>query len=460
MLTLILYAVFQALLSTIFSVVGGAFLAHARYIIRMPANSTIYVLAPLFATVPTKLCALGIISCGINGMPGIVYAHVFMNLPFAFYSISVLYHQLAKEMVWISHDLGASSWQTYYLIIFPMLKQKIIGLGAIIFVLCFSSISIPMLLGTVPFHHTIDIYIADAYQDKEHIFFWLATMLRLLVVVPVMRWSNQLHHDNYTKIHNGERMPESHSHIIWWRIGVYFLCIMFFVPCSAIIWTMIKERVDIFLFQMLCGYSSDMFNGAVWPIIMRSIGIAIISSIGSVCIAIGLYMLQQCYAVRSQMMTVLIYTPFLLGSVFTGIFFDLSIWLFGGSSLIAIICSHIFLHYSFAYQMLVRCNGYAYQELTMLAASMGATRAQVLQTVTLPLLKESIMRGWCIAFGLSLTSMGACLVTNTSECLTIPSAIRLCRMQGDMQGALGLSLVILLLTSGMAWMTRKEKYSK
>jgi len=163
------YSLLQAGASTFISVVLALPLVHffARY--TFWGKKFLLSLVAFFCIMPTKVCALSVkLFYGMNGLPGIISAHVLLNVPLACYLLYTAYQKIDWLTMWVAADLGASSWHQYKDIILVQIKPALVVTSLTIFLLCFSSFSIPCMLGTPFYHYTPDVmlFFANKLGDE------------------------------------------------------------------------------------------------------------------------------------------------------------------------------------------------------------------------------------------------------------------------------------------------------
>ena len=173
-------ATWQAFLSTILSLVIGMLCARALHR-RGSYWLSEFILSTSFLAlvVPSSIAALGIVAVwGRNGLLGslglstgnlyglwmVVLAHVFFNAPLV---LRVAYSTLVSQpdyywKIIIQNNL--TSWQTFRIIEWHSFQPIIIPLSSLIFLLCFTSFSIVLMLGGGPDVTTLEVSIYHAVR--------------------------------------------------------------------------------------------------------------------------------------------------------------------------------------------------------------------------------------------------------------------------------------------------------
>lgn len=184
-LRIAIFTLWQALLSTILSVIPAILVARA--LSRHPAFPGRRVILQLFAVplaLPALVAALGILALhgrsglfanlfaavglgrwpDIYGLTGILLAHVFFNMPLAIRlalgsldTISANHRRLAAQ-------LGMNAADRFRLIEWPHIRSALPGIAGLIFMLCATSFTIVLILGGGPRSTTLEVAIYQSLR--------------------------------------------------------------------------------------------------------------------------------------------------------------------------------------------------------------------------------------------------------------------------------------------------------
>lgn len=177
----------QAFLSTLIALVCGALLALAlarRHAFR--GRSVLLALLSTATVLPGIVVVFAIVaiygragwlsqimgSIGVEtgvwlyGLPGILLAHTFQNIPFAARLYLQALEQTPPEHHRLAAELGMSGQAIFRHIDWPRLKAETPGLAALIFLLCFISFAIVLALGGGPDRATLEVAIYDALRGE------------------------------------------------------------------------------------------------------------------------------------------------------------------------------------------------------------------------------------------------------------------------------------------------------
>ena len=181
----VVFTIWQALLSTLLSV--GAAVPVARALARRRAFVGRTALLRLFGlplVIPTIVAVFGIVAVygqagAINrvaatlglpvgqylyGLGGILIGHVFFNLPLATRLLLPAWESVPGETWRLASQLGMRSEAIFRLIEWPLLRQVLPGVAGLVFMLCFTSFAVVLVLGGGPAATTIEVAVYQALR--------------------------------------------------------------------------------------------------------------------------------------------------------------------------------------------------------------------------------------------------------------------------------------------------------
>ncbi len=181
----VLFTVWQATLSTLLAV--GLGIVVARALARradFPGRRAILRLFGLPLVIPVIVAVLGIVSIyGANGivtrafaalgwdpggylygLPGILIANVFFNLPLSVRLMLFSWQAVPGETWRLCAQLGMRSGQIFRLVEWPMLREALPGIAGLVFLLCFMSFTVVLTLGGGPATTIIEVAIYQALR--------------------------------------------------------------------------------------------------------------------------------------------------------------------------------------------------------------------------------------------------------------------------------------------------------
>ncbi len=453
-----IFAVAQALISTLISLFFALILAYFFDRFSFKLKSLFVAITPLLCIMPSKLTALGVqLGMQTTGIWAIIFGHCALNIPFAFYIFYNAYQNYNSHWRLIAKEYGASHWQAYKHIDIVFLYPAIISAASIIFLLCFTSFSLPLALGTQDWHMTPDIVVSMLYKQSNYDNALYYFILRLVVILPIC-WAIKKKTVGWFNVHAKpyERFC-FRSHSVIWPVILLCISIIILGPLLSVLLYTVDSKVLLFLYHVATGASDLFLHMSLYTVLYNSIILALISSIGAVILG---YVFSKALMYYKQILLRGIFllctsAVFILGSVGCGIVFSMiGNCTFLSKFMIACAC-HMMLNYPFAYR-LIQAHLTSWQsEWDLSAQSFGASSSDRWRTLELPYLKNAMLQAFCIAFGLSLTEVGAGSMLNDSAGMTIPMAIKIYRENGFLQGVIGLNIILLCLVLALTWIMTK-----
>lgn len=179
------FSLWQAALSTVLSLLAGAALALALSRRRVFwGRRVLLAIFNVAAVLPAIVVVFGIVSVygrsgwlgnlmhGLGlpyrswfyGLPGILLAHVFFNMPLALRVFLAALGNVPQEYWRLGTHLGMGPLAVFRLIDGPVLLKEVPGVAALVFSLCFTSFSIVLTLGGGPATATLEVAIYEAIR--------------------------------------------------------------------------------------------------------------------------------------------------------------------------------------------------------------------------------------------------------------------------------------------------------
>lgn len=181
------FTVWQALLSVVLSLLFAIPLAKVVYALEFPGKQWLLRLYTLTFALPAIVLIIGLpqvygrhgwlaflyhwigidYSFSLFGLSGILIAHVFYNLPFAFRLFYQSLDSISAEERQLSAQLGLSFWQNFRYLEWPVIYRQLLPTAALIFMLCFTSFVIILTLGGGPKNTSFEVAIYQSLRDFE-----------------------------------------------------------------------------------------------------------------------------------------------------------------------------------------------------------------------------------------------------------------------------------------------------
>lgn len=110
------------------------------------------------------LALIGLERIDVFGLHGILLAHVFFNLPLAVRLLLEGWRGIPTERFRLAAQLDMPPGAMFRLIEWPMLRQRVPGILAVIFAVCLSSFAVVLILGGGPAATTVELAIYQAFS--------------------------------------------------------------------------------------------------------------------------------------------------------------------------------------------------------------------------------------------------------------------------------------------------------
>ncbi|MFV0255863.1 thiamine/thiamine pyrophosphate ABC transporter permease ThiP [Candidatus Liberibacter solanacearum] len=249
----IIFTFWQALLSTLLSVIPAIFLAQSLFrrhflgrMLFLRLHSMIFVL-PVFVVIMGLLTVYGRMGwiaqfcqwlgmrCQFNfyGLKGILLAHMFFNLPLASRMLLQALESISVEQRQLSAQLGMNQWQFFRLVEWPYLRRQILSTSTLIFMLCFTSFSTILALGGGPAATTIELAIYQAlsydFDLNKASFLSLIQLFFCLGLVLLNQKLNTPFFSGYNRQLLWKN-PDDNRWRKWWDFCIIGFTILFFIP--------------------------------------------------------------------------------------------------------------------------------------------------------------------------------------------------------------------------------------
>jgi thiamine transport system permease protein len=170
------FSVWQALLSTLLSVMPAILVARAFAMqARFPLRRLLLGLFALPLVVPAVVAVMAVVSVygsdgwlpmgrSLYGIKGILLAHVFFNLPLAVRLLLPQWQAIPQHHWQLGEQLGMSAWQGWRFIEWPMLREALPGVLLLVFMLCLTSFAVVLTLGGGPRSTTLEVAIYQSLR--------------------------------------------------------------------------------------------------------------------------------------------------------------------------------------------------------------------------------------------------------------------------------------------------------
>ena len=394
-------------------------------------------------------------------------AHIFYNYTLVLRIVSGYWSQLNPHQLQAARMLGASPWQTFIKITIPLLMPAIGSAALLVFIFCFTSFGVVLILGG-PGCATIEV---EIYRQAVQLFN-LPMAAALSLVQILMNFLLMLLHAKLTRKNRvsffsnsrGGKPQTTKSRLqkTILSINILFMVVLLLAPLSALIIRSFTGEQGFTL-----GYYTALFTtGArsvffVPPIeaVLNSLGFAFAAMFLSV--VLGLSASTYLASARGRNATLwdaVIMLPLATSAVTLGFGYIVTLNtppLNLRDSLALIPIAHSLVAFPFVIRCILPALRQIPQTLKEAAMVLGSSPYRVWREIVLPLSSRSIVVGAIFAFSISMGEFGASAFITRPHTPTMPVAIfRFLGQPGDMNygQAMAMSTILMLVTTSGFWL--------
>jgi len=356
-----------------------------------------------------------LIGFSIFGLPGILIAHVFFNLPLATRLFLTALERVPSENWRLASQMALPSSTIFRTIEWPVLKTVLPGILALVFMLCLTSFTIVLILGGGPASTTLEVAIYQALRfdfDPGRAVTLALTQLAITIVLLLLSFRFTKTLPDIATLKSTIQRPDAHNiSARLWDTTVIFLAGCFVsLPLAALV-------VD--------GLLADLpTSPGVWRAIGTSFGLALIA--GFLSLALCWAMLK---AIRDQdslfarligfaSSAILVMPAIVLGSGWFILLYPYGD-IFSFAPLLVIVINAL-MALPFVYRILAPALFQSEQRHARLIASLNITGWARWKLVDFPLLKKPLFLALAFAIALSLGDLGVIALFGSEQITTLP----------------------------------------
>ena len=474
-ISLLKFTLYQAFLSTLLSLIVGLLLSWSlAHQSNFKGRSLLVALFSSSLVLPTLIVVFGLIGIfGRNGylnqvslflfdtsfgsylygLGGILLAHVYLNASFASRALLHSFESIPKEKYKLAKSLNFSVFERFLYVEYPALKSTLLSIGSTIFLLCFTSFAVVLLLGGSPSYNTLEVAIYEAVKLDFDITMALKLaliQLSISAVLVVLSSSFRTGLVNVKTTHTVIPWREKKSvRIIQWFVIVLFT-LFFVLPLVVIV---------------LDGVGADFTRILSEPLFIKSfitsLSLATVSSILTVIIALFLSGTRRNFTLKTRLAdkpfaklvnVIIAFSGNLylaIPSLVLGLGFFLMFQKYDGSefvwSTIALLTANVLMSLPFALAVLAPAMHKTAQRYDKVAFSLGLTNLQRWFYVEYPYIKPSLGYVIALAFCFSLGDLGIIALFGSEDFSTLPWYLYQLMGSYRTTDAAGVALVLLAL---------------
>lgn len=449
------FTTWQALASTVLTLILGLPAAYifARY--EFPGKTLLRALTTIPFVMPTVVVASAFVALiGDNGLLNrwlqvafnratppiqllqtvwiILIAHAFYNITVIIRTVGGFWANLNPRLDEAAAVLGASARRRFWEVTLPLLLPSIVAAALLVFLFCFTSFGVILILGGLRFA-TLEV---EIYRQAVNLFnlpvaAWLS-LIQIGLTLIVMAIYTRLQARNTLPLEmqpaqQTTRRPSTHRER--WLIGLALLLLLLFLvaPLLALVWrsfTLGSEGLTVRYYQELAvNRRQSAFFGAPLLAIRNSLLFASTATVISVLLGIiSAYLLARPRTWWTVLLDPLFLLPLGTSAVTLGFGYLLAMGAWRTSPLL-IPMAHTLIAFPFVVRTLLPALRSLDPRLREAAAVLGASPMRTWIEVDAPLLFRAALVGATFAFTISLGEFGATLLVARPDLPTMPIVI-------------------------------------
>lgn len=479
---LLSFTLMQAALSSLVSVLvalPGAYL-YANYRFRL--KRLMLSLSSLCFVLPSILVVLGfVIFYGNSGFvndiwrtitgreeairilysfKAIILAHAFLNIPVALTLITEDWAHTPRSQENASYLLGSSKLHTFLTITLPRIMPTVLSAALLIFLFCFTSFSIILVLGGGPQYTTLEVEIYrtnnivmdSAKASALSLFSFLVNLVILVLYMAVSRnaASREKSRD--------DRAVRPTSWKTKAALALYNTLMLIFMlgPLVSILARSVistssrykegfslRSFAELFGLQRSVGVMSDAFQALVNSLVIALV-VALLSTV--MALFLCLYTTRR----RSKAVEVVGMFPLAISSVPLGLGYYIIRAHIHSSGVLAgyilVILAHLVIAMPFAMRTISPVMRSGNPRILDAAYTLGASVSRTCFGVEIPMLKTTLARAFIFSFALSVGEVNATLTLAEGKVVTLPILLYRLINSYNYQGACAIGSVLMVMT--------------
>ena len=479
------FTLYQALLSTLASVLVGLPGAYILANYNFTGKRLVKAVSTVPFVLPSILVVLGfVIFYGNNGIlnrflmklfnlsnpplhilysfKAIILAHAFFNFPIIMNLVSTYWEHMDYHCEQAAQTLGADSWKTFWNITFPRLLPSILSACTLVFLFCYNSFAIIMVLGGGPQFTTMEVEIyrrARVSMDNQaaatiSIMSLLVTCLLLVLYTHLQKASVQREQFTSGNIKSKKTVQGFWSKFL---IFLYSIACALFVlgPLTSVIVRSFMAsssrsgalQFSLKWYRQLFGLVKGTGNmGSALSALQHSMAIALLVALISIPTSLTLATALKRKGFWSSALELLGMLPMAVSSVVIGLGYYLISSRIHSSGYIMVVLAHLIIAIPFALRSVVPEYRKIPPNYLQAAHTLGADELRIFLTIEAPLLKNSLLTGAMFAFALSLGELNATLTLSNSNIVTLPVIMYQLIGSYNYQGACALGTILIVIS--------------
>ncbi len=391
----------------------------------------------------------------------IILAHSFYNFPIVLRSVSAYWEGLSTHYEAAAHALGAKRLRVFITVTLPRLLPAIISASSLVFLFCFTSFAVILVLGGGPRFTTLEVEIYR--QARTSLDLQAASGLALLslaITVTLMLGYMRLQRTLALREEQGSggRLHLAGRYSVIAAAGTYlytiFALLFLLAPLASVVLRSFQAQTHrageivwtLRWYRELFAPIQGAFIGRSGTSVLQSLGIALVTVAAATPLSLLItYGTTRSASASARISEVLLMIPIMVSSIILGLgyyLFSRNLGFMG--PYVLIVCAHVTITLPFIYRLMLPASQKIYRTYAAASYVLGAPPVRTFTSVELPLLRGTVISGMVFVFALSMGEFNATLIVADASVQTIP--ILMYRLIGayNFFGACALGTVLML----------------
>lgn len=477
-LRIMAFTLLQALISTLAALLIGLPGAYLMSTYKFPGKKLLKALYSVPFVLPSILVVLGfVIFYGNSGFlnkalmalfkleepplhilysfAAVIMAHAFYNFPVVISIVSEYWQKLDASCEKAAQTLGSSRVKVFRTITLARLKPAILSSASLVFLFCFTSFAIILVLGGGPALTTteVEIYrLAKISMDTGRA--CALSLFSMVVAIVVMtiysvaqnkQNKNEAINQSQIKVQRKPRTFFQHFGIILYLFFslLFILCPILSIVVRSFLGT--ATRAGGYVFTTSAYEKLFQLGSSNLRAILNSVIIALASSV----LATGAALRICNYIVKDKRggvaVDVVLMLPMVISSVIIGLsYFIISKYLNFIPSIVLVILAHTVITMPFIIRTTLPVYRKIPESLVMASKTMGFSARATFRHIEKPLLKPALLTGAVFSFVMSMGEINATLLLGTTNYQTLPVQIYRLISSYNYQGACAMGSILIV----------------
>ncbi|PHR30146.1 MAG: thiamine biosynthesis protein ThiP [Desulfotalea sp.] len=397
-------------------------------------------------------------------------AHVFYNYTMVLRIVASFWASLDPSLVTAARMLGASPWTAFRKITLPLLLPAIGSAALLVFIFCFTSFGVVLILGG-PGYATVEV---EIYRQAIQLFnLPMAAALSLIqicfnfLLMWLHAWLSRKSRVTFFSDTPGTAISSQNSspQKIAISCNIIFMLALLILPLTALVLSSFTGENGFTLGyykQLFSGETDSLFYVAPISSVLNSIGFALTAMLFSLILGISsATFLASGSKRRSNLWDAFIMLPLATSAVTLGFGYIITLNappLNLRDSLIIVPIAHTLVAFPFVVRCVLPGLRQIPSNLREAACMLGAAPLTVWRHIDFPLIKRAILVGAIFAFSISMGEFGASSFLTRPHTPTMPVVIfRFLSQPGNLNygQAMAMSCILMLVTCSSFWIIGK-----